>query len=216
MIYAIDIDGVLCNKEPEADYENRTPSWDVIAKVNCLHEAGHTIKIFTGRGSKSGIDWREFTERQLKSWGVKYDELIMGKPEADLFIDDKAINVEDWMTEVMKEVEKVWGSELWVVNCEYCGKLLYLDKGAKSSYHRHEIKKETFFCIEGEVALTIEGKEYKLLPLYQPITIKPGQLHSFRGITDATIIEFSTHHDDRDVVRLTESRAAKNGMDKQG
>jgi hypothetical protein len=44
---------------------------------------------------KTGIDWREFTEKQLKSWGVKYHELIFGKPVADVFIDDKAINIKD-------------------------------------------------------------------------------------------------------------------------
>lgn len=96
MIYCFDIDGVLCNNEPEGSYENRTPCSDVIAKVNKLYDAGHTIKIFTGRGSRSRIDWREFTKNQLKSWGVKYHELIMGKPEAHIFVDDKAINVRDW------------------------------------------------------------------------------------------------------------------------
>ena len=29
-------------------------------------------------------------EKQLKDWGCKYHELIMGKPHADYFIDDKA------------------------------------------------------------------------------------------------------------------------------
>lgn len=97
MIYCIDIDGVLCNNLPEADYKNRTPYRHRIDKVNELYDQGHTIKIFTGRGSKSGINWRDFTERQLKSWGVKYHELIMGKPYADFFVDDKAINITDFM-----------------------------------------------------------------------------------------------------------------------
>ena len=30
--------------------------------------------------------------RAISEWGVKYHELILGKPEAHLFIDDKAIN----------------------------------------------------------------------------------------------------------------------------
>ena len=47
-----------------------------------------------------------------------------------------------------KEVKKVWGKELWIVNCDkYCGKLLYLDKGATSSYHYHKEKQETFYVI---------------------------------------------------------------------
>ena len=32
----------------------------------------------------------ELTKQQLDDWGVKYHELIMGKPHADYFIDDKA------------------------------------------------------------------------------------------------------------------------------
>ena len=32
----------------------------------------------------------ELTDKQLKEWGCKYHELIMGKPHADYFIDDKA------------------------------------------------------------------------------------------------------------------------------
>ena len=32
----------------------------------------------------------ELTDKQLKDWGCKYHELIMGKPHADYFIDDKA------------------------------------------------------------------------------------------------------------------------------
>ena len=97
-IFCFDIDGVLCNNEPEADYEHRIPNMTAIARVNKLYDEGHTIKIFTGRGSKSGIDWREFTEKQLKEWGVKYHELIMGKPHADVFIDDRAVNVKHWLS----------------------------------------------------------------------------------------------------------------------
>jgi len=96
LIYCLDIDGVLCD-DMLGDYENSTPDWDVIEKVNQLCDEGHVVKIFTGRGSKTGIDWREFTERQLKSWGLKYHELIFGKPVADIFIDDKAVNIRDWI-----------------------------------------------------------------------------------------------------------------------
>ena len=31
----------------------------------------------------------ELTSRQLKEWGVKYDQLVMGKLHYDLLIDDK-------------------------------------------------------------------------------------------------------------------------------
>ncbi len=113
----------------------------------------------------------------------------------------------------MKEVKKVWGKEVWIVNCpEYCGKLLHLDKGAQSSYHYHRQKKETFYCLKGQAALTIEGKDYMLNPFSRPKTIEPGKKHSFFGVTDCTILEVSTHHDDSDVVRLTESKGGGERM----
>jgi hypothetical protein len=96
MIYCIDIDGVLCN-DMLGDYEKSKPRMKIIKKINQLYDEGNTIKIFTGRGSKTGIDWREFTEKQLQSWDVKYHELIFGKPVADVFVDDKAINIKDLM-----------------------------------------------------------------------------------------------------------------------
>ena len=37
------------------------------------------------------------TEKQLNDWGVKYHNLIMGKPYADYYIDNKAVDVLDWV-----------------------------------------------------------------------------------------------------------------------
>lgn len=95
MIYAIDIDGLLCD-DMLGDYEDSTPDYASIERVNQLYDAGNIIKIFTGRGSATGIDWRDFTTQQLKSWGVKYHELILGKPVCDIIVDDKAISLKEW------------------------------------------------------------------------------------------------------------------------
>ena len=113
----------------------------------------------------------------------------------------------DGMKRVLKEVEKVWGRELIIINCpEYCGKLLYLDEGAESSVHYHIEKQETFYCLEGAVSLMVAGSNYMLKPFSRPKTVKPGQRHSFSGLASSVIIEVSTHHDDADVFRLTESK----------
>lgn len=95
MIYCFDIDGTLCTKTDGA-YELAQPFPERISVINSLHSSGHTIKLFTARGSTTGIDWRKLTESQLSEWNVNYHELIMGKPEADIFIDDKAINADSW------------------------------------------------------------------------------------------------------------------------
>ena len=69
----------------------------MIEQVNALYDEGHTINLFTARGTTTGIDWREVTAAQMKDWKVKFHELIMGKPHADVYVDDKAINISDWL-----------------------------------------------------------------------------------------------------------------------
>jgi hypothetical protein len=95
MIYCFDIDGTLCTITNGA-YAQAEPFTERISVVNALYAAGHRIKLFTARGTTTGIDWRPLTERQLVQWQVCYHELILGKPEADVFIDDKAFNAETW------------------------------------------------------------------------------------------------------------------------
>ena len=96
MIYCFDIDGTLC-VNTEGDYEQATPFPDVVARINALHAPGHRILLSTARGATTGICWRLTTERQMLQWGVKYHALYFGKPTADIYIDDKAVNIKDWL-----------------------------------------------------------------------------------------------------------------------
>jgi D-sedoheptulose 7-phosphate isomerase len=93
--YCVDLDGTLCTNT-FGEYEQAQPLQNAITSVNALYSEGHKIKIFTARGSGSGKDWREITEKQLSLWGVNFHELILGKPEADFYIDDRGINAADW------------------------------------------------------------------------------------------------------------------------
>lgn len=87
-----DLDGTLCETN-DTDYNGAKPKLDRIKKVNKLYDNGVTIIIDTARGTTTGLDWRNFTESQLKEWGVKYHILRTGiKLNADLYVDDKAIN----------------------------------------------------------------------------------------------------------------------------
>ena len=79
MIFCFDIDGVIGTNYPSSDYSLRLPYKSVIAKINKLYDEGHTIKLLTARGSASGINWEEFTHKQLAKWGLKYHELHFGK-----------------------------------------------------------------------------------------------------------------------------------------
>ena len=93
-VFCIDIDGTICTED--CKYEEAKPITKVIDKINKLYEK-NVIKLFTARGAESGFDWKPLTEKQLNEWGVKYHNLIMGKPYADYYVDNKAIDVLDWV-----------------------------------------------------------------------------------------------------------------------
>ena len=94
MILYFDIDDTICTRSEDLDYSKAIPKHDRILKINKLYDEGNKIVYWTARGTGSGIDWREVTEKQFADWGVKYHELHFGKPIYDLFIDDKNINSE--------------------------------------------------------------------------------------------------------------------------
>ena len=87
--------GRLCSKGHE-DYNKAEPFLDRIKIVNNLYDEGNKIILFTARGSATGIDWKDLTEKQVKDWGLKHHELRFGKPHADVFIDDRAQDLFNW------------------------------------------------------------------------------------------------------------------------
>jgi CMP-N,N'-diacetyllegionaminic acid synthase len=93
--FCFDIDGVICTNT-HGDYERAEPISSRIAQINALHGAGHKIVLFTARGTVTGLDCREITERQMKQWGVRYHDLYFGKPYFDLMIDDRAMSLDEW------------------------------------------------------------------------------------------------------------------------
>ena len=106
-----DIDDTICNNK-NRDYENAIPFKDVIKKINKLHKQGAKITLYTSRGMVScngDIDKiikknKAILEKWLEKNKVEYDELIFGKPIADMYIDDKAINVNDFINKDFKEL----------------------------------------------------------------------------------------------------------------
>ena len=107
----------------------------------------------------------------------------------------------------MREVKKAWGKELWLVNtAQYCSKLLYINKGAVSSLHRHKYKTETFYCLQGQMVLQVGNRREFMDGHTFPITILPDTVHQFEGVSDAVILEVSTTHSEHDVERIYPSR----------
>jgi len=93
--YYFDLDNTLCITNGN-DYKNSIPIKERIDYVNKLKLDGNTITIWTARGSKSGIDYKELTVNQLSDWNVIYDNLLLGKPDYDIYIDDKSFNVDSY------------------------------------------------------------------------------------------------------------------------
>ena len=92
MIICIDIDGTLTVETEDHNYEKRTPNLPMIKWVRAMSLIeGHTIIIHTARWE---VD-RKITEVWLKHYNIPYDRLILGKPKADLYIDDKAKRPEE-------------------------------------------------------------------------------------------------------------------------
>jgi hypothetical protein len=89
-IYCFDLDGTLCTIN-NGQYEEAKPYLNRINKVNELYDNNNHIIIETARGSVSGIDWFDLTNKQLNEWGIKFHELRTGvKFYADFYIDDKS------------------------------------------------------------------------------------------------------------------------------
>lgn len=91
--FVFDIDGVIAHVDPSLQYEREKPFEEVIRIVNRLYDYGNEVILFTARGYKTGIDWKEVTQGQLEAWKVKYHELKFGKPAATFYIDDKNMDL---------------------------------------------------------------------------------------------------------------------------
>lgn len=102
MKYCFDIDGTICTNT-FGKYQDAKPIECIINQINELYSLGHEIHFFTARGTTTGIDWKSVTESQLYSWGIKYHSLTFGKPEADVYIDDKAVSVGLWNSHLIEK-----------------------------------------------------------------------------------------------------------------
>lgn len=104
MTYVFDIDGTICTKAVDFDYEGSEPIVERIKIINTLYDEGHTIIFQTARGmgrfkndaEKAIETFYTMTEKQLKEWNVKYHALFLGKPAGDLYVDDKGVRDSDF------------------------------------------------------------------------------------------------------------------------
>lgn len=87
---AVDLDGTLTEGKKKYWEERCNPDTYVIESINDLYKQGHTVIVWTAR------PWSN--AEQVASWltehGVRYHGLRMDKGSADVYVDDKALNVE--------------------------------------------------------------------------------------------------------------------------
>lgn len=104
--------------------------------------------------------------------------------------------------------KKGWGFEDWISNREYCGKLLFFEKGKKCSFHYHEKKHETFYLFSGKMEIKAgweddisTAKIYTFLP-GDCLEIPTGLRHQMTALDDSNLFEFSTTHFEEDSIRI--------------
>jgi capsule biosynthesis phosphatase len=96
-----DLDNTLLTYPAIAgDYSTVKPIYKNLALLKKLKDDGHEIIIYTARRMKTHHgnvgkvikDIAGITIDTLERFNIEYDELIFGKPIADIYIDDRAIN----------------------------------------------------------------------------------------------------------------------------
>tara|TARA_Y100000310_G_scaffold122315_1_gene120968 strand:- start:8779 stop:9120 length:342 start_codon:yes stop_codon:yes gene_type:complete len=109
----------------------------------------------------------------------------------------------------MKFVKKGWGFERWIVNKqEYCGKLLFFEKGKRCSWHYHKLKDEVFYLQSGKILIKysdnddLETAKELILNQGAKFHVYIGLRHQMIALEDSELFEFSTQHFDSDSYRI--------------
>ena len=94
-----DLDGTICTEEKTFSRSMAIPLDGVVEALSELRNKGNKIIVYSARS------WAEYemTERWLNDNSVPYDQLVLGKPIGDYWIDDRAVEFTSW-AEVMGRV----------------------------------------------------------------------------------------------------------------
>ena len=102
MVIMIDMDGTLCSEESPFDRPLAKPLPGAMEAVNKFTAAGHVVVIWTARG------WEQYrvTRKWLDDNGFQFAQLLMGKPIANLIIDDRSRQFLGWDKDYLSTVTK--------------------------------------------------------------------------------------------------------------
>ncbi len=92
MIIALDLDGTICEEKQTFSRPLAKLLPGAAESVAHLKAQGHRVILYTARG------WAEYevAKQWLADNKVAHDELLMGKPIVDAFIDDRAVRFTSW------------------------------------------------------------------------------------------------------------------------
>jgi capsule biosynthesis phosphatase len=112
---AIDLDGTICPiKQPNQSYADLKPLNGAVEGIRNLRSAGYVVLIVTARNmatcegnvGKVMKNVGLLTLSWLAEHGVEYDEIYFGKPNADLYIDDRAMRFSSWADIQVETIER--------------------------------------------------------------------------------------------------------------
>lgn len=116
-----DLDDTICHTE-NRDYANAFPIAGIISRINYFREVfpSASIVIHTSRGMASCNGDvalaekrnRPIIERWLKEHSIKADEIIFGKPLADIYVDDKAMSAAEFERATIERYEGFSGARV--------------------------------------------------------------------------------------------------------
>ena len=133
--YCFDLDNTLVTYPTiPGDYSTVKPKYKNIKMLKHLKDNNNTIIIYTARRMKtfSGNvgnvirDIGKITLDTLESFSIPYDELYFGKPYADYYIDDLAINATE-------DLEKSLGYYMCFIKERNCNKIEITQQGIKKT-----------------------------------------------------------------------------------
>ncbi|MDO5571746.1 MAG: hypothetical protein Q4F97_09840 [Bacteroidales bacterium] len=98
----VDLDGTLCQEMRQFSRCLAKAKPEAVKTINALYDEGNTIIIYTAR------TWAEYemTIDWLKNNNVKYNQLFMGKPIGDVWLDDRAMPVENNWENIYNKLSK--------------------------------------------------------------------------------------------------------------
>jgi len=116
MRIAIDLDGVIAQlKSAEESYAEVKPVPGAVERLKALRAQGHYIIINSARNmatceanlGRVMKNVGRITLEWLDQHGVEYDEIYFGKPNAEVYLDDRAVRFVEWEKIDEKELSQL-------------------------------------------------------------------------------------------------------------